>query len=90
MIWLVGAGNMAVQYAKVLDALNCEFVTIGRRENSAILFKKETRHFVETGGLKTWLEKSPEPPECAIVSVGMEALANTPSSLWNGGQKDPS
>ena len=87
MIWLIGAGNMAVQYAKVLNALNREFLTIGRRENSATLFMKETGHFVETGGLKTWLEKRPEPPECAIVSVGVEALANISIQLMEWGVK---
>ena len=87
MIWLVGAGYMAIEYAKVLDALKREFVTIGRGDSSADYFRKATGHHVERGGLDVWLEKSTVLPESAIISVGIEELAHTSVKLVKRGVK---
>jgi predicted dehydrogenase len=76
MIWLIGSGSMSIEYAKVLDALNRKFITIGRGDVSAEKFREATEHTVETGGLEAWLAKDPELPESVIVSVGVESLAN--------------
>ena len=78
---------MAVEYARVLDALNQEFHTIGRGDVSAENFRKVTGNQVETEGLKAWLEKGPEPPESVIVAVGVEALAKTSVELMEWGVK---
>lgn len=78
---------MAVEYSRVLDALNQEFHTIGRGDISAENYSKTTGHRVETGGLTAWLEKDPEPPESVIVSVGIEDLASTSVKLIEWGVK---
>ena len=41
-VLLVGAGPMAVDYAKVLLKLNVSFVTVGNSEKSAADFKEKT------------------------------------------------
>jgi hypothetical protein len=41
-VLLVGAGQMAVDYYNVLQALHCETTTIGRGENSASRFEEKT------------------------------------------------
>ena len=40
-IWLVGTGQMSVEYAKVLKSLNVDFEVIGRGEGSAGFFEKK-------------------------------------------------
>lgn len=42
VILLIGAGPMAVEYSKVLTALNVEQVVVGRGKSSAESFKKQT------------------------------------------------
>ena len=39
-IWLIGAGGIAEEYAKVLKALGKDFIVIGRGEKSASVFKE--------------------------------------------------
>ena len=39
-IILVGCGPMAIEYAKVLKALNQEFITIGNTRKGALNFEK--------------------------------------------------
>ena len=88
-IWLIGAGPMAVDYAKVLDALSVKYEVIGRSEQSAINFEEVTNHQVHKGGLEKWLSKSPTKiPDTAIVAVGVENLAGITISLLNGGFKN--
>ena len=41
-IWLIGAGYMAVEYAKVLQEMNVPFKVAGRGIKSAINFEKKT------------------------------------------------
>ena len=40
-VLLVGAGNIAVDYAKVLKALNRDFIVVGRGEKSAENFEQK-------------------------------------------------
>lgn len=74
MIWLVGTGIMGIEYAKVLNALNVEYVAIGRSEQSALRFEEQTGHKVVRGGLANYLLTGPDKPESAIVAVGIESL----------------
>lgn len=75
VVWLIGAGPMAVAYAKVLQALSVDFEVIGRGEKSAAVFEEETGRSVQRGGLKTWIESRDERPTAAIVATGVEQLA---------------
>lgn len=86
-IWLVGAGGMAVDYVKVLQAQNIEFDVIGRGKQSAELFSKKTGVNVYTGGLDQHLQRSDSVPEAAIVAVSVEQLAETTLRLMQNGIK---
>lgn len=85
-LWLIGAGPMAQDYAKVLSALDQPFQVIGRGEASAAAFEKATGHSVKLGGLASVLELEGA-PETAIVAVGVEQLAPTAEVLIKSGTK---
>ena len=83
---LVGSGYMALEYAKVLDALNIKYEVIGRGENSAKSFKDNIGHTVQIGGHKKWLKrKDIKFPPSAIVAVNIEQLAFVTIDLLNSG-----
>ena len=86
-LWLIGAGIMAQDYARVLIALDQPFEVIGRNESSALLFKKITGLSVKTGGLAYNLKKSTSAPQIAIVAVAVEELSNVTKELINAGTK---
>jgi predicted dehydrogenase len=87
MIWLIGAGGMSVDYAKVLKSQNERFIVVGRGESSAKSFQAKTEEPVVVGGLLSFLETGPKIPDAAIVSVGVEQLYNTSMKLLNYGIK---
>jgi len=87
MIWLVGAGPMAVDYYKVLSELGDELTVIGRSEASADKFTEATAKGVEIGGLEGFLVKGPKLPYAAVISVGVEQLASATISLLDYGIK---
>ncbi len=86
-ILLVGAGYMAIEYAKVLTAMRKPFVVVGRSEKSAKNFKDITGADVVTGGLSGWLKKQKIVPKTAIVAVDVEQLANASKRLIEKGVK---
>lgn len=87
MIWLIGAGGMSVDYSKVLDGLNENYVVIGRGEQSAITFKEKTSKDVIVGGLSNYLLTKPSTPSSVIISVGVEHLYSTTVELLDYGIK---
>ncbi|MHB8110084.1 MAG: Gfo/Idh/MocA family oxidoreductase [Syntrophorhabdaceae bacterium] len=86
-LWLIGAGPMAVDYVKVLNALNVEYEVIGRGERSAQECTGEAGVPVICGGVEAYLCGDPELPELAIVAVGVEELANVTKSILRNGIK---
>jgi predicted dehydrogenase len=74
-LWLIGAGGMAVEYAKVLTAQGISFICIGRGETSACKFKEKTGIAVVSGGVQSFIESGAQVPEYAIVSVCVSELA---------------
>lgn len=80
MVWLVGSGNMSIEYAKVLRALNVNFLVIGRGAISAKHFQESTGIPVFIGGVQNALEQLPL-PKAAIVATGISDLANTSLAL---------
>ena len=84
--WLVGAGYMALEYAKVLNELVSEYEVIGRGHKSAIDFESSTNHSVRQGGLSKAL-KELKPPKQAIVAVGVEDLSKVAAELVRSGVK---
>lgn len=85
-LWLIGAGPMAQDYAKVLQGLQHPFAVIGRSESSALAFEEKTGHSVTCGGLESALQNS-EAPQMAIVAVGVEQLASAAAALIKAGTK---
>lgn len=69
MIWIIGAGGMAREYAKVLKALDKEFICVGRGEKSAKEFEDATGVPAFVGGLDNYLESKPSLPEAVIVAT---------------------
>ncbi|KUO70130.1 MAG: myo-inositol 2-dehydrogenase [Desulfosporosinus sp. BRH_c37] len=80
-VLLLGAGPMAVEYAKVLKALGLKFHVIGRGLQSAATFTEQTDHPVFLEGLEHWVENQKFLPKVAIVAVSMEQLAPVTISL---------
>jgi predicted dehydrogenase len=85
MIWLIGAGYMAREYAKVLKHMKKEFLVIGRGSASAQEFEKELGVAVTTGGLEAFLARAPKAPTFAIVAPTVDDLFATAKSLINFG-----
>ena len=83
-LWLIGAGQMAQDYAKVLNALDFQFEVIGRGVGSASNFFNSTGLKVQTGGVHQAL-KDLHAPETAIVAVGVEQLSEVATVLIKSG-----
>lgn len=85
-LWLIGAGGMARDYARVLQGLNLSYEVIGRGTDSAVKFEANTSKSVRTGGLADAL-RADKAPEKAIVAVGIEQLAPITTELILAGVK---
>lgn len=84
-VWLVGSGGMAIDYAKVLRAMDVEPTVIGRGAASAERFVAAAGYPVMKGGLPALLAKNPAVARNAIVAVGVEALGVTVETLLHAG-----
>tara|TARA_Y100001935_G_C17307524_1_gene513326 strand:- start:231 stop:1187 length:957 start_codon:yes stop_codon:yes gene_type:complete len=73
-VWLIGAGNMAIEYARTLANLSKNVVVIGRGKKSAKNFKLATGIKVLEGGVDPFLKKQPKKPQFAIVAVNINSL----------------
>jgi predicted dehydrogenase len=80
-ILLVGAGQMSIDYFKVLRTLNVTFSVVGRGKKSALIFKKQTGILPYVGGLTKFLSNNKNKYSKAIVAVGMEALKDVTTQL---------
>ena len=86
-IWIIGAGNIAIEYTKVLKALGKEFITIGRGHKNAEDYFEATGVKAIEGGLDKYVSAKPSIPEYAIVAVNVDALSSTTISLMRSGVK---
>jgi predicted dehydrogenase len=84
-IWLIGAGEMAINYAKVLDGLNQVYTVVGRGPASAEKFSCATGHDILKGGVESLISTSVAPPEYAIVAVCADMLKDVTIKLINFG-----
>ncbi|MEQ9126575.1 MAG: Gfo/Idh/MocA family oxidoreductase, partial [Alphaproteobacteria bacterium] len=84
-VWLIGAGRMAIAYAKVLKALGRDVQAIGRSEAGAAAFTAETGAPCRAGGLPADLAEIGGPAQGAIVAVNVDQLAATSRRLIDGG-----
>ncbi len=86
-ILLVGAGPMAVEYAKVLKDLKLDFTVVGRGEESAKRFNETVGQAVIEGGIEKFFESGIPYPKQAIVAVSEEQLGRTTRFLLEQGIK---
>ena len=86
-IWIIGAGGIAIEYTKVLQASKKDFVVIGRGHEKAQAYYEATGIKAIEGGLDAFLLTKPEVAEYAIVAVNVNCLASTTISLMKGGVK---
>ncbi len=84
-VLLVGAGPMAVAYAKVLQAHGIAPVTVGRGAKSAAAFRDGTGLEASQGGLEAWLAAGRPVPGRAIVAVGEKWIGKATRSLIDAG-----
>ena len=87
MIWIIGAGTIAQEYAKVLQALNKQYQIIGRGVEKARQVEEALGCKVITGGLDSFLSSCPEMPEAAIVATNLGSLAPNTMALVKYGVK---
>ena len=87
-VMLIGAGDMATEYAKVLDGMDKNYVVVGRGEKSAARFEELTGRSVYRGGIKKYLAEESEIPEKAIVVVYPLSLKDVGEKLINAGIKE--
>lgn len=74
-VFLVGTGQMAIDYFAVLKDLNCDSTVIGRGEESAIKFEHITGVKPFVGGLQKYLNNFRFPPSAyVIIATGTESL----------------
>ena len=72
--WLIGAGQMAIDYTKVLNKLNIKFDVIGRGKKSSNFFFDKTNKKPFEGGLSKFLETKPKKCDYAIVATNIDQL----------------
>ncbi|MBN8571332.1 MAG: Gfo/Idh/MocA family oxidoreductase [Ignavibacteria bacterium] len=87
-VLLIGAGPMAVDYAKVLIDMKVPFVTVGNSEKSASEFKEKTGHDVILGGIKNYLKNNTEVFPKVINAAPEHLLGEVTIDLINAGYKD--
>lgn len=83
---LAGAGQMAVDYATVLSAMNRPFATVGRSLDAVERFRSATGLQASTGGIARYLETEGA-PEHAIVAVDIPNLAEVAHQLLAAGTR---
>lgn len=88
MLWLVGSGSMALEYSKVLKALNIKYIVIGRSKKSVKRFSLLSKKDVFEGGLSKFLKTKPYIPSKVINCVNVEELKSTSIELLNYGVKN--
>lgn len=82
-VLLVGCGEMAVEYSKVLCGLGIQFVVVGRGEEKAEGFEKSTGIRPLRGGIENVSFDSV--PTYAIIAVGIEQLKNVSEAVLRRG-----
>lgn len=74
MIYVVGAGYMAREYARVLKALGESFLVVGRGEQAVQEIRAELKVNAVAGGLTKAIAEAHQPPQVAIVCTPIETL----------------
>lgn len=83
-LWVIGAGEMAREYALVLKHLGIAFTVIGRGEYSANIFRNDHQVEVFSGGVLKALQRLPA-PDAAIVATSIDTLCSVTIALIQAG-----
>jgi len=86
-VWLIGTGNMARQYVKVLRDLEVGFRVIGNSQKSVDAFASDTGIEPFQGGLDAFLRQTADVPPFAINTVQSQHLSECTRSLLQHGVK---
>lgn len=87
-VMLIGAGDMAIEYSKVLDEMGVEYIIVGRGEKTAARCEEMTGHPVVRGGVEKYLKENPGFSGKAIVTVYPLSLKEVAIQLMDAGIKD--
>jgi predicted dehydrogenase len=87
-VLLAGAGNMAAEYVKVLDALGAETFIVGNRQESVDAFNEKTGKHAVSGGVAQFLNANKNLFEFAIVAVNASKLSEVTKQLINANVKN--
>ncbi len=79
-IWIVGSGQMALDYSRVLMSFEIDFKIIGRGQKSAKELEKKINKNVITGGIKKALNNYRH-PEYIIVAVAIKDLYSVTNEI---------
>ena len=82
---IFGAGEMAVEYCKILQELSAKFTVVGRNEAGTKKFFKKTGIQALANGFTAWEKLNPIDTEYAIIAVNVEGLAKTAIQLMDFG-----
>ena len=85
---VVGAGNIAIEYIKVLYSLGIEPIVVGRGIKNINKIKEKFQGIIAfSGGIKKYLETN-EPSEYSIVATDLENLSKTVKVLIGNNVKN--
>lgn len=87
-IWIIGAGKIAQEYGKIVEALGYEYDVIGRGENNTIKYKEATGKNAISGGLSAFLATNPIAADKAIVATNLKSLSQNTIELIEYGVKE--
>lgn len=82
---LIGAGPMAIEYAKVLCHLNINFEVVGRGEKSAKIFFDHINIYPVLGGLNKYIKNTSQKFDSAIISSSTDSLMDNLLLLLKNG-----
>lgn len=82
---LVGTGEMAKEYVKVLDGINASYQIIGNTITSVRQFNEDTGKCAIEGGIEQYIKKQCEVPKYAIVAVNIQNLYSVTKILIDAG-----
>jgi len=85
--WLIGAGYMAEEYIKVLEALKIDVKVITRGEKRAAVLASKYNVDISWGNLNSLLSEKSNLPDYAIVAVSIDELCGVVLNLIDAGIK---
>jgi predicted dehydrogenase len=85
LTYIIGAGPMAIEYAKILKFMKVNFKVVGRSQASCDKFKSEIGEDCIPGGFEKWFEQLTDLPARVVVAVSEENLGNVTAKLIEKG-----